>query len=211
MGLQRLHIFYSSGFTFIELIVVILILSVLAGASIAAFGPDFIEDKQQTATLYEMSQIRDAILKFKRDNPTHDLNASNLCSPADASFLFTADYSTDDVCDDAAEGTLSGWDPDYRIGWNGPYISRRGNPTRSISGAIQHDGSVTSGSAIDNVPVLTDAYDNGGNPYYFFDLDGDEARIVSFGENGSYDSAATTCDTALTNAESTDDLVLCLR
>ncbi len=220
MGLQRLQIFSLSngnGFTIIELVVVVLILSVIAGTVISAFGPEFIGEKQDTATRYEMTQIRDAILKFSRDNPIHVLSDANLCSPADASFLLSNEFDNDDDCEFGENtGTpdpdeFAAWDPDYNLGWNGPYLTRTANDTATISGQFEFNGSIGSGTDSTGVPVIRDAYDNGGNPYFFFNLDGDEARIVSFGENGTYDSEATTCADALTNSESTDDIVLCLR
>ena len=198
------HIRSQTGFTLIELIVVVLILAVIAGVTITAFSNGFVDEKEETAALYEMTQIRDAILQFKKDNPGHTLSSVNLCSPADASFLITDGYDTDNVCDDAAEATITAWDPDYQIGWQGPYISKLGSPTATSVTDIEHDGSVNSETALNNVPVVTDPY---GNPYYFFELDNNaNARIVSFGPDGIYDSAGTGCVAA-----GGDDHVVCLR
>ncbi len=192
------------GFTLIELVVVVLIIAVIAGVTITAFNNAFVDEKEETAALFEMTQIRDAILKFKRDNPSHALTATNLCSPADVSFLLTNGYDIDDVCDDIPEGVITGWNENYRLGWQGPYISKLGNPTDTSIADIEHDGTVVSETALSNVPVVNDPYNN---PYYFFELDdNDAARIVSFGSDGIYDSAGTGCVTA-----GGDDIIVCLR
>lgn len=207
MGMQR---FYShKGFTLIELVVVMLVIAVIAGATITAFNSGFVDDQEQTAALYEMTQIRDAILQFKQDNPSHSLTDTNLCSPADASFLLTDAYDTDNVCN-TTEATISAWDPNYRLGWQGPYMQKLGNTTATSVVNIEFDGTVNSETALANVTVLSDPYGDTGNPYYFFDLDdNDLGRIVSFGPNGIYESAANSCSD--TDSSGGDDLVVCLR
>ncbi len=231
------HTLLQSGFTIAELIVVILILAVIAGTIITSFNNGFVDEKELTAARFEMTQIRDAILKFKRDNPAHDLIDANLCSPADASFLFSQDFDNDDDCE-FGENTgipdpdlIPDWDINYRIGWQGPYITKIGNPTSTSVGAIQFDGRITSGTNLSGVPVTTDPY---GNPYYFFELDDDittlvregdvEPRIISFGPDGVYDglncnpaqttvTASDYCSTEnLCNVPAgSDDIVVCLR
>lgn len=224
------HNSIQSGFTLLELAVVVLVLAIIAGSVLTSFGPTFIEDKKETATLFEMTQIRNAILQFKQDNPSHILNADNLCSPADASFLLTNEYDTNNDCV-TTEATISIWDPDYRIGWQGPYLEKLGHATATSVINIEHDGSLDSELVIADISVVTDPY---GNPYYFFDLDDDasslvrngdvEPRIVSFGSDGIYDglkcdpeeednSEPSYCSTLnLCNVpDNSDDYILCLR
>jgi prepilin-type N-terminal cleavage/methylation domain-containing protein len=198
------HTTLQSGFTLLELIVVVLVLAIIAGTVLTSFGPDFIEDQEETAALFEMTQIREAILQFKQDNPSHSLIAGNLCSPSDASFLLTNNYDTDNDCD-TTEQTISLWDPDYRLGWQGPYLQKLGDATATSVINIEHDGTIDTETALPDVSVITDPY---GNPYYFFELDATDgsARVVSFGSNGIYDSAGTGC-----SAATNDDHIVCLR
>lgn len=229
------HISIQSGFTLIELVVVVLILAVISGTVISAFNLGFVDDKEKTAAEFEMTQIRDAILQFKQDNPSHALADANLCSPADASFLFSEEFDNDGDCVFGENtGTpdpdqILAWDVNYRTGWQGPYLTKLGNPTATISGDIQFDGRITTGTDSNNVPVITDPYNN---PYYFFELDDDagtlgrqgvvEPRIVSTGPDGNYaglncdadetsSAAADYCSTENLCSAPSDDIVICLR
>ncbi len=198
----------QSGFTTIELLVVVFILAIISGAVLTAIGPGFIEDQENTATRYEMTQIRDAILKFKQDNPNFLLDSSTLCTPADASFLIKAQYSSSPTTSPCTLDTAhTAWDPDYRLGWQGPYLTKVGDTQRTISGNFEFDGGTGGvGSDIEQVNVLTDPYGELGNPYFFFDLENDDlARIISFGQNEIYESELSGCD------DGGDDLVVCLR
>jgi prepilin-type N-terminal cleavage/methylation domain-containing protein len=202
------HTTLQFGFTLLELIVVVLVLAIIAGTVLTSFGPDFIEDQEETAALFEMTQIRDAILQFKQDNPSHVLSSVNLCSPADASFLITNNYDTDNVCD-TTEQTISPWDPDYRIGWQGPYIQKLGEPSATSIVDIEHDGTIDTETALSNITVITDPY---RNPYYFFELDNNgNARIVSFGADGIYDNDTTSPGCPADASILGDDLIVCLR
>ncbi|MCG8380253.1 MAG: type II secretion system GspH family protein [Proteobacteria bacterium] len=206
------HIIKQTGFTLIELLVVTFILAIVGGAVVVALGPDFVEQQEQTATNYEMDQVRDAVLRFMQDNPTHDLTTTTRCTPADASFLRQDGYDND--CDNTDEGTINTWDINYRLGWRGPYMSNPGATTSDeIDTDIGFDGDETTpgtpGVLQTNVPVILDAWNQ---PYYFFDLnDTDVARIVSTGPDLDYDSYNNAVTAGSACVAEDDDVVLCLR
>lgn len=208
----------QAGFTLLEIIVVLGILVIVSGSVLTTFGPNFIEGKEQTATLYEMTQIRDAILKFKRDNPNFQLS-TNLCTPADASFLFDDEYDNDGDCERGEESgapdpdEFNTWDVNYRLGWQGPYITKVRNELADIDTDILFNGDettpATEGTPEEGVSVLTDAHNN---PYYFFDLnDNALARIVSTGTDGVYDSYNHAVSPGDECDPENDDIILCLR
>lgn len=95
-----------SGFTLLELLVVVGIMAALAGVAYTASGSR-ISDSKLTAADSEMLNIRAALLRYRQDNfvfPTR-------ISAVDAGFLF--EQPAIDVDD---------WDADYQRGWRGPYL-----------------------------------------------------------------------------------------
>lgn len=222
----------QTGFTVIELLTVVFILAIIAGSIVTALGPDFTEAQQETAAEFEMNQIGRAITAFQQDNPTFVL--SERCTPAGATFLLLEDKPTNPTTTPctidtthAAQGT--DWDPEYRLGWRGPYLTKSSNELADIDTTIQFNGGTDGAPGTQlNVNVITDPYNN---PYYFFDLDDNdsaaasgiaEPRIISLGPDGIYDGLNCTitdgpsdpdpCDTdLLCNSESdSDDIILCL-
>lgn len=136
---------FQSGFTLLELLVVITLLAIVAG--VATLGYEGVQDQGRAdVTQYEMSEIRKALLQFRRDSGSHSFptqgtydcdNAINFPSyldslnstdkktwcehPANFWMLFINpldDPSTIDV----EEG---GWSADTKRGWNGPYLQRK--------------------------------------------------------------------------------------
>lgn len=84
---MKSHLFYytqqnnlnSQGFTLLELLVVISLLAVIAGFSLTAY-----EDVQDQAghdvVIYEMAEIRNALLQFRRDSGTNDFPGQGIYS-----------------------------------------------------------------------------------------------------------------------------------
>lgn len=115
----------QQGFTLIELLVVVSILAALAGlASVAMNG--YQQESEETITRVEMQRISNAIRRFKVDTgywpKTETKNGTKLgvndsiidyaaTDAANFNFLF----SKPDV-------DMPDWNPEYAIGWHGPYI-----------------------------------------------------------------------------------------
>ena len=145
-GMRRINEIKSKykqlGFTLLEVVVVMLILAVLAGTVIASLDSGFIEENQETAALFEMTQIRDAIRKFRQDNPTFALDSSTMCTPADASFLFSDMYAsspTTSPCN--LDSPRDAWDVNYRLGWRGPYLTSNGSQYVDVGSNLSDVGS----------------------------------------------------------------------
>ena len=102
---------YQSGFTLLEMLVVAALLLVIAGGVVTSFR-DVGSDAAEQAARYQMQQLGKAIEAYYADTgviPSRD-------TPADLSFLFKnldPNYDEDE----------SSWNPDYRRGWRGPYLS----------------------------------------------------------------------------------------
>ncbi|WP_420555153.1 prepilin-type N-terminal cleavage/methylation domain-containing protein [Neptuniibacter marinus] len=97
---------YQSGFTLLEMMVVAALLLVVAGGVVTSFR-DVGSDASEQAARYQMQQIGDAIEAYYTDTgviPSRE-------TPADLAFLFIQPTSIGD------------WNPDYRRGWRGPYLS----------------------------------------------------------------------------------------
>jgi prepilin-type N-terminal cleavage/methylation domain-containing protein len=95
-----------SGFTLLELLVVVGIMAALAGVAYMASGSR-ISDSKLIAADSEMLNIRAALLRYRQDNfefPDQD-------SAVDAGFLF-----------DQTLAGVNSWDADYQRGWRGPYL-----------------------------------------------------------------------------------------
>ena len=141
MGVQR-HPCSNKGFSILELLVVVGILAVIAGAVIVAYGPDFVNAKKITAARFEMQAIRDALEQFRRDNPGFEFSDINLCTPADVRYLHEPQYNDDagECTVDSDDPVLQDYDVDYRLGWRGPYMSQGDTARVDISENLNHDG-----------------------------------------------------------------------
>ena len=224
----------NQGFTLLELMVVVAILAVISGMVVSSYSGQQRSDAQYQVAQHEMEQVRQAIIRFQKDN----LIAVTQTSAADLSFLFE-------------KGMLADWNKDYALGWRGPYMSGgdsglvdigdelaldgSGNPVSINSVAIELQRAVpdpfTLAPVANNVARATNPPCNEnssndqclfdwrlvgqsgsdtphakfGRPYLVFDLtDKSRARIVSMGVNGIYDSGLDVCNA------SGDDIVRCI-
>jgi len=142
----------SAGFTLLELLIVISLLAVLAGFSITAYD-GVKDDAYYDAAIFEMAEIRNALLQFRRDNdelPCRAYRAGNynpftnslpeLDFTTGLASTTAADYKTwcefsNDAQEDNALSMLQRfpydklteasllWNRDTKRGWNGPYVS----------------------------------------------------------------------------------------
>lgn len=230
-----------SGFTLLELLVVVGIMAALAGVAYTASGSR-IDDSKLIAVDSEMQNIRAALLRYKQDNFEFPARSSVV----DVEFLY----------DQIAAGA-SNWDPDYQRGWRGPYLRSGDSGLVDIGDGVGLDGTgapqavVTTASTLQRAipdpfvafPVevgeekpdlgticddspdannaclfdwrllgqvnADDPISRRGRPYFLFDLDSEgarEARVVSLGPNGVYESSGLSCPAAAGG----DDIVLCL-
>lgn len=233
----------QSGFTMLELVIVVAIMAIVAGSAIMSFGNTESDAEYQT-TNYTLRQLASAVDRYLSDGNTLPELGTEIESPADISFLITKPSGSND------------WKPDYRLGWRGPYIKGYKLFYVDVGTDLEADGSSspTSGS-LSTVPTLAlpDAFSHQPvSPYYLWykdadgniDIDskigrpflvlskdiedGSLYRIVSLGENGTYEHACdysesntlhenycsreTLCSSGETDFNSQrDDLVLCFR
>ena len=107
---------------------------------------------------------------------------------------------------------LETWNIDTKRGWNGPYLSRSGEGYVTLGDNLQADGSgsPTAGGLLVDVPGMADPFTaepvsgyllwranpggpfhpDWGRPYFLFDLDNNDARIVGMAANRTYEAGA---------------------
>jgi prepilin-type N-terminal cleavage/methylation domain-containing protein len=213
------------GFTLLELTVVVTVLLILAGGAMMAFG-DAEETARKQIAQHEMQQLKQALLRFRQDTGSFP----SLSSPADFSALYDqpagmAGWNID---------TSRGWRGPYLGGLRDGLVDigdslqadGTGDPAagneiplqRGVADPFVHanvpdaDGcSVTEppndGCLLEWRPASGEAdYGRWGRPYLLFDLDQNDARVVSSGLNGRYESANAP-DPCVPGG---DDLVVCL-
>lgn len=209
----------QSGFTMLELVIVVAIMAIVAGSAIMSFGNTESDAEYQT-TNYTLRQLASAVDRYLSDGNTLPELGPDIESPADIDFLINKPFGSD-------------WNPDYRLGWRGPYIKGYKLFYVDVGTDLEADGSSspTSGS-VTTIPTLAlpDAFSHQSvSPYYLWykdadgnididskigrpflilskDLDdGSLYRIVSLGENGTYEHA---CDYSESD---TDDDNYCSR
>lgn len=146
----------QSGFTLLELLVVIALLAIIAGA--ATLGYEGVQDQGRAdVTRYEMTEIRKALLQFRRD--THEfpcrvyrtgnyvpdntgitqLDFANLpTTPTTANYhewclneFNDQDWALSMLLSFPYDNTATAyidllWNPDTKRGWNGPYVNNQG-------------------------------------------------------------------------------------
>jgi len=211
-GSAKVKLSLQTGFTLLELLVVLAILSIIAGTVV--LGLQGLQDQGRSdARKFEMAELRKALLQFRRDSGSNDfpkdgrydcdddpsgestaLNTELTNLPSYISSLSPAEKVA--WCKSDAnfwmlfENPLpddNNWDEDTRRGWNGPYL--------------QNKGALEPYLGIDDIPTVTSAY---GSPYLLLDESTATANIVSMGENSS---AGTVTDC---HSNDDDDYVVCL-
>ncbi len=202
----------QAGFTLLELLVVITLLGIISGSVVLAYQ-GVQEQGRQDNTDFEMSEIRKALLQFRRDSGSKDFPGDGIydcddssnggnATDANTSMTFPPEAGATDVekiawCQSPANFWMlfldplgNGWNPDTKRGWNGPYLRNRQMAVDYLTQTA--------------LAGITDPY---GNPYLLQDMVIDnEARIISMGENASYGGKNST-NACLAN--DADDRVLC--
>jgi prepilin-type N-terminal cleavage/methylation domain-containing protein len=201
---------YESGFTLLELLLVIALLSVTAGVVVQ--GYEGVQDQgRYDAARFEMAELRKALLQFRRDSGTNDFPGQGIYDCTDVTnnnpssvnpdMIFPAEAGSTDAekiawCQSPANFWMlfadplgNGWNPDTHRGWHGPYLQRK-------SGLISY-------GSIDDVWGIADPYQS---PFILMGND-DETHIVSFGPDKTHDGEdAIPCEPPV----GSDDTVLCL-
>lgn len=213
---------YSSGFTLIELVLVMMVLAIVAGLVVPMIGglseistPAGSKSEREIIVETTLRNVRDTFVSIEmRNGLWADMGHMPNRLPRTVGQMF---LSTPPLV-----GTPT-FDPITKIGWRGPYLKQ---PTGTFPDVTSGDWSLRNFSAsYGNVgdAGLVDAW---GNPIVLqIDFDGDDSitttevqvsRLVSAGANGVIDWALDENLThvqylAAVQADSVDDLVIYLR
>jgi general secretion pathway protein G len=107
-----------SGFTLIELIIIIVVLGILATFSIAKYS-DFLQESKIAATRSEMTTIKRAII----GNPQIIAGGHYI----DVGFAGNVGHPPAELHDLVQKpDTISAYNAISRLGWNGPYLDSAG-------------------------------------------------------------------------------------
>jgi prepilin-type N-terminal cleavage/methylation domain-containing protein len=156
---MRLLLFVSSkprpvqaGFTLLELLVVITVMGILS--TVAVMSYDGVQEQgQYDATRFEMTEIRNALLQFRRDSGSNEFPGqgqydcdndpdtdTNTPNPAldfpDYVDAYSVEKDKVDWCrhpanfwmlfvDPFGRATHDQWNEDTHRGWHGPYLTRK--------------------------------------------------------------------------------------
>ncbi|MGE3809690.1 MAG: prepilin-type N-terminal cleavage/methylation domain-containing protein [Gemmataceae bacterium] len=170
-----------SGFTLFEMLLVILILAVLGGAIIVAFG-DTEQHAQGHVAQSEILEIKKAILRFKQDTgflprtgpfalaavpggsvPVPTTVAGMPIPGAQAALWFYSPANFAQLFENPLAGTghpLETWSPDTARGWRGPYLSQQGEGYVSIGDSLLSNGAGNPlvGDLLPPVPAVADPF-----------------------------------------------------
>jgi prepilin-type N-terminal cleavage/methylation domain-containing protein len=133
----------SRGFTLLEMVVVVAILVVVAGLSIASIGY-LTADSQFKSTRASLSVIREAIMG----------------GPARAGFYADLGGIPLTLRELFVQGTHPAWNPATKHGWNGPYLAfSTGEFLADDPIPTDDDGGLPTEYGDDDDPALLDAWD----------------------------------------------------
>lgn len=200
----------AAGFTLLELLLVLALLGTMAGVMVLAYE-NVEEQGRMEVNRAMLVDLRIALLQFRRDSGSNDFPGQGryACNDADdpalanADILFPPEAGAADAdkiawCQSPANFWMlfadplgTGWNPDSKRGWNGPYLQRR-------NGLISYLG-------VTNLWGVLNPYQSA---FILADLDDDNAaRIVGLGADGIDNGiGANACVPPMT----ADDSVLCL-
>jgi prepilin-type N-terminal cleavage/methylation domain-containing protein len=220
---SRIFASLSKGFTLIELLVVIALLGVVSLAAVLSF--DNVEaDTLKQINKSEMVEIRKALRQFKVDVGAYPVQAhpadfSQLTSRALPSGLsawspdtargWRGPYLTSDGNGLVTAGT------DLLVDGTGSILT--GSPptetveVAGVADSFPHaptaDGLLRWRACTDGANPACEPHANWGRPYLLFDLDIDDARLVSMGPDGVY-AGLNPSDPCIPVQ---DDIVMCLK
>jgi len=235
------------GFTLMELLTVITLMALIATVAMTSYEGTQ-EQGRYDVTKFEMNQIRKALIQFRQDSGSNDFPMQGSYDCVDSSDdskinpnidpQLPTEAGTTDAdkiawCQHPAnfwmlfENPLAtGWNPDTKRGWNGPYLQRKdgyltldsntasltdiANPVWAIADpytAEQTDSGVEWSLTVDG-----DLLNKAALPYLFLvDLSNDyQPRIVSASEDGQFEDHNEVDDDNCPTSIETLDQVLCL-
>jgi len=244
--------FKMAGFTLLELLAVIALLAILSATALVSFdGTD--EQARLDVTKQEIAELRKALLQFRRDNRElpcriyrdgeywpDEIFMTELSFP-DTTGWDASDYESwcaheDPQQVDSALSMLNQfpfdniednlyllWNPDIKLGWNGPYISKEGLTDAWGNSYFLLDAELDYSQAYRCRATVTNSYFIDGSGYYScltpndddwdddtYILPANVARVVSSGPNGDFESNDTDYLATDPCVAQGDDLVLCL-
>lgn len=175
----------------VELLIVLVLLVALAGILVPIFG-NVTDDAAMQTTQASLVAIRDAVVRSWTDTKYVSLPGSGGSPPTEAEE--TERFHIRWLFNSPVSGVAtSDFDPDSRIGWNGPYLTQ-------FTGryAIDDSRNLTATYGSDNDPSVLDSFTGtpivvqvvgASTPY--------DVRIVSAGPNGIVDIDPTTATSSL--------------
>lgn len=179
---------FRAGLTLLELLIVLVVIAVLAGLVVPILTHHG-DRSRTTATEASLSELRDVITQYWRDFDK-SLPQSGGSSPQTLYLFVNPDTYGDG--NPATTDQDQTYDPHYKLGWRGPYVSQA---TGTYSESIADGFDSTYGT--DGEPALIDAW---GQPIVI-QLPTPTTpgltivRLLSAGPNGILDTSYTAAET----------------
>jgi prepilin-type N-terminal cleavage/methylation domain-containing protein len=153
----------NSGFTLLELLIVVAVLATLAGGVILSLG-GIEDDTSLNLSKNEMLEIKKALIRFKQDTGflprqgPFDLappNGSGVVPlPVEGENWFKSPANFSQIYENPLASTthfLRAWNPDTSRGWRGPYLTQHGEGLVDLGNGLNADGT---GSPIAGTTLL---------------------------------------------------------